>query len=1493
MATNKTGYIYAWGEGNDFENYVPNLVTGLLASGISAGPDYNLAILLEPTPTPPPPTPTPTPVPPPTPTPTWGYTFEIFNTSKKDCVNELEFISTYSSGSGEFLKNSIAANINKGQIGTEYNRAFIAMGQTLKDRSDWYENIQSGLISYWQLNESSTGNRTNSISENFTLIQTGNVPAYGGLMDHGAGFISQSRLNYLNAKDVSVGPSYSVSFWFNLRNITGVDTFSCPWTLGTSGNNKQSLFLSHLNNTTVRGWVYDEASSSLVGDFSGVATGQWNNVILTCQSGYGLELYFNTKFIAAYTDGWMVNRYSNGFGIGGYINTDDTMVNPFSGVVDEVAIWNRAISQSDINNIYNFRLGNNLLYVDRYKYPTDTTIEVYKNLIPYKSGDSWLDFNSEFQELNYTNIPTGDAGVVIKDYTQNSYYDVNYGIKDTFGQNDLVRQGIKLKNLKFIPPTYSILSSDSKVWASYDISTRSGMESGSQNVFSYALEIIRDMAADAIVIDTGFKEEDALNFTKGLKSPLLKQGIGSWFNLYSGFCLDDVECGIKTPPPSIDICYTGATTGIAYVEFISGIRKAFKNEPFVKKYDGNASATRISTKLQSGSDFVIKTGEIKYNTFVSGDRLAFNLYAYDYTGLYKQYHLNNNPIYPTTGFSLLYPRDFNSIDSLVAVLNNNLNKPYPVWFPHKCISGESMGIYISGNLMFFEKLTGIQYSGTEDFNNIIKFNSLVNYESGLDFNLSLVNRDKTYSENLAKSFKNGFSYLIPDIIELQGQTSGLRSSGDKWLVLDRRTGLYKDLTGLKPEVVQLPLNKKNFISSGQGVVPSSQINPVIYSGEKIVIMDNIITGGFQTVLDITQITTTPGSPYCGGPTRNERTIKVKVPTGWASGVNGCSGVKEVSLCAVYGKKLKLNLADECSDKCIENGGVCVPYQFPDTECYLCSGLELSGDAGRAKDREDFYLNVLRTGWNLDPTGIYLNCWLSNNNYDITALNFDRYRIVAKNFSGVIPKAGKDYLVPKNEIYFKNFNLFSAVKTEIPSHTGPSMCLVGADYVADINDIRPLKFIANYNYSITGEDMSGIYRAFNEAISYTPIGNEAVVKFINKTGKFVGDVTGFLTRNFTGSGIISQVFDGYYFYNTGTKEVTFEKIYTGDFPNGSGFLTGVEYAIKRSVIDRATSVGGIFTNNSFYITGNTSGEFKSLITGVDYMQTGLTGYFYITGITGGLSSNGYYNNSFIPIESGEYIDQSNYPYYPFVTGLIQSTGIINVDTSKLINFNYISINNKIVSYNSDTINYLAPDFFNSRDGLVNIINTNSVVFGCTGYALNSSGIILISTLSGTSGNFIALSSSGSGISIPNPNLLGGETYYLRMYPSTNFSGFVNVSFASTGFYSGYGSGNITGNINQYTGIRNFTGVWDIQTGVNSNFVSFKDSNFLSGSNYYSNIISDSIGKRSAVLQSRVFYTNELNTLDIEEVDVADVVISGNNFGPSGSGVAFRLIAVKNL
>lgn len=263
---------------------------------------------------------------------------------------------------------------------------------------------------------------------------------------------------------------------------------------------------------------------------------------------------------------------------------------------------------------------------------------------------------------------------------------------------------------------------------------------------------------------------------------------------------------------------------------------------------------------------------------------------------------------------------------------------------------------------------------------------------------------------------------------------------------------------------------------------------------------------------------------------------------------------------------------------------------------------------------------------------------------------------------------------------------------------------------------------------------------------------------------------------------------------------------------------------------------------------------------------------------------------------------NIPYYPFPTGYINATGYINLDMNKLKNFDFISINNNEIFYHDNSNEFGPPDFFDSFDSFVNIINSNQNIYGVN-LVTGANFISIKSILPGESGNNILLRSSNTGIIFNSNSLIGGINLYSILkkprYPlnrknfdlvSPPFTGIFYNKFYLTGFYTGVSEGAyLTGNINSFRNSRYFYNIWNISTGfVNVlNKVDFKLSNYISGNSYFKT--NDQILNTKSPIEVQVFYENNLSLSN--NIDIAEIIIKDLNAPQSRlSGIIFRITGV---
>ena len=1095
-------------------------------------------------------------------------------------------------------------------------------------------------------------------------------------------------------------------------------------------------------------------------------------------------------------------------------------------------------------------------------------------------GNAVTDTGSAMIFTRLTPLASGDAGIILTDLggrflnsnPEYNIYEINYGTKEQFLTGTKVKQNISFEVLGTRYPSFPIKgsSNETKVWASYDVET--GMEKNSKNVFSYSVELIDKIKIiqNEIIFSNASSKNEQLSGYRNLLTPVIKTGIASSFIKYSGFCFASLECPeVKEgeDPPAVFECFTGESIeSQEYEIFVSGVKRKYQsNELNARKEYDFASADYLVDKPLLTTFFSIQTGELVYNSFSTGDTINFSLYGDDYETLYKDYHLGNSPIYPNTGFSLIFPNDFSNIDSLVDKLNLRLNNiSYPVWYPYDCLKGTPLGIYITGGLMSFYKNTGI-LSGL-NFNNIIKFESLRNYPKGFNLSLNLVNRDEFVANFVSSNIKKGFSYLIPDVIELQGFTTGINGSSG-WVILDRQSGLYHSITGLTPRFVPV----KSF--SDMGLFSNEDlVEPKIEEEEDFSLEEIFQPGKFELIESFTQnrFTKSNSPEYCADTSRSKsREIEIYHRINWPIDWTGCPPQPP-------------DKKDEGDDEQAEEN--------------------IIGEGGGSLDpKNPFFFSILRTGWLLNPTGEYLSC-LTAPHYTPLSIEFDKYRVVARNFSGLVP-LNTEYLIPKNEIYFANLNLFSAKPESSPEpFIGNASCLVGADFTADVQDFVKVPFYQNYEYTITGESRSGLFKVLNQPRIYTPSEEMRNIKFLNSSGKLIGDITGYITATFTGTGFITQEFNNRRFYNPDTRQIYFQEILS-KYVTGSGQITGSSIAIKQNVVNQEIALGLTrFVGEPFYKTQLSNNFVTGLLLNQKYEESGVLGFYFLTGTVTGLSNSGYFNYVTGVTGLTSFLDSDNLPYYPIYTGVTQASGIINFNFNQISNFDSVVINNFAITYHSDSGNFPSPSFFNSVNTLNTIINNGEINFACTSQIFNNTGILLkASSLYsiGDSGNSISTSANGNGIFPLQSFLSGGKTFYpvLKSVPGDTriFSGTASNSVGATGFYYEIGSGTVLGDINSFSGLREFSGIWGIKTGQNFDLAQL----LLESGNRYIN--SGNFGINN-ILYLNLTYNNQLNINDSTS-DVVQLKIKDNNFitaysqGYIKTGVTgeliFRITGTKNL
>ena len=902
---------------------------------------------------------------------------------------------------------------------------------------------------------------------------------------------------------------------------------------------------------------------------------------------------------------------------------------------------------------------------------------------------------------------------------------------------------------------YNTFSAPLAAWASYSVG--SGMNS--RNVIGYAIEITNDLILSGQeIINTGI--------LRSVPPTIFSTGTDIRTE-YIGYCItsDSLECEDKEINDTT-VCFTGDPNSSGYNIFVSGVLQKFKNSA-ITEYDPPGLQS-----IQTGiipSYFNLWSGQIEYNTFVSGDKIIFNLYPFDYTGLYKQY-FSVNPIHQSTGLTLTYPTDFTNISGLVSGLNTKLsNFKYPLWYPYECVSGSGLqGIYASGTGLLRASVRQLN-TGDINYNNIVDFYSLRN-NTGYDINLNLASRE------ISKQISNDrLKYLLPSYVSLQGS-----NNNSTWTTLDVRSDI--NWTGIKP-------TQKTVTGIKSGIPQNLNIVDIEDPfEEQIDVNETGIEGGYQNLYSFIQSGQLKFGENCP-PTVFSREVSIIKPTGFPPDT-----FFDPKTCAPTGKE---DGSKEEKDK-NSNGG--------------------SGTSGNPA----YVLNYLRTGWVID-SGVA--------GQPITGINYNYYRVYLSGFSGL----DYNYETLTNTFIVNNINLYSSLTGQISVHTGDNLCTIGSDYSCQVQGFIPVNITGYLTGNIRTQD-NGV-RCYDAAAilgSISGLNSGDYIKFNNESGRLISSSgTGYLTDCITGTGCFTTgIVD--WFYNTGTNAVTFESGFNTCI-SGSGQFSGEYIRLKPAFVNQQLAFGG-FLNGIFNVSITTGVQFTGLSM-VDLLTSGLTGVYNYTGISGGYAALGYYqlNTGVISTLNNNSVD--------YLAGGV--TGYVNSKATLLYNnpeeFDWISINNVSISYNSDSGTWIAPNYYGTSGQLLDIINQNPATFLTSGQVVGGN-ILLNSLLSGKTGNSILLDwgrGTNTGNQTPyfiNDNLTGGRDLYRQISGTGLYSGNLSLLLFNTGYYSLTGvTGVVTGFIPTFQGVRNFTGIWGLSTGnFYTGYNNFLIDNLIVNNNYYNSI-----------------------------------------------------------
>ena len=240
----------------------------------------------------------------------------------------------------------------KGQKKAEESVDFIPMvnSKEFSEWAVWNSSFNVNLTNYWTYN---TG-----LNDSLGILNmTGVYTPVTGILSQSQNYTG-SYWNYVNGTIPSFGNNaFSISFWIKTSTACGTssDGTCCPiiWACGNNlcDANAWVIYLSKTANSgkVAWGWGSDVESPSSVAD------GNWKMITYVRENNQanGMKLYINGINVVNGTENQDLITTPVNFSIGGGSIVIGSHIRYMKGLLDEIGIWKRALTPSEVTDLYN------------------------------------------------------------------------------------------------------------------------------------------------------------------------------------------------------------------------------------------------------------------------------------------------------------------------------------------------------------------------------------------------------------------------------------------------------------------------------------------------------------------------------------------------------------------------------------------------------------------------------------------------------------------------------------------------------------------------------------------------------------------------------------------------------------------------------------------------------------------------------------------------------------------------------------------------------------------------------------------------------------------------------------------------------------------------------------------------------------------------------------------------------------------------------------
>ena len=232
------------------------------------------------------------------------------------------------------------------QVEDEIDGIWTITGRKISRHAEWTAELDVGLVAYWAMNEDSGTNVLDSVraKHNGTAV---NSPTWvSGKIGNALKFTSASsqEVKVLDHADLDITGTLTIAFWVNLTTVegTGVDK-------GFDGSALPYRAME-LDAVTENFGTYDGGWNVVT--YKAFNTNSWN-LVVTRWNGTYINVWVNNSHVGSVAFAGAIPTNNHNLTFGAYLDATPTHLDFLNGVLDEIGIWNRSLTDAEINQLWN------------------------------------------------------------------------------------------------------------------------------------------------------------------------------------------------------------------------------------------------------------------------------------------------------------------------------------------------------------------------------------------------------------------------------------------------------------------------------------------------------------------------------------------------------------------------------------------------------------------------------------------------------------------------------------------------------------------------------------------------------------------------------------------------------------------------------------------------------------------------------------------------------------------------------------------------------------------------------------------------------------------------------------------------------------------------------------------------------------------------------------------------------------------------------------